>query len=231
MKKNKILLIVNIIVCLTSSLSAQSIWNGPIIEFEKNNNVDPTNSTNQDSITNSVAITRGNNGEIYNAFMENQAEKGISPLGTEWAVGNLSEIETLTFSSFRTAVVKPKFSVGQKLVLHIIEEDIYLSVEFSSWTQGSSGGGFKYKRSTDATASIVENNIETQIILFPNPSTNFIQITGLNQPENYEIYDVVGSKIKQGFVTNNEKIDVTNLKKGFYLIKFEFGTTVRFCKK
>ena len=231
MKKNKILLIVNIIFLLTSSLSAQSIWNGPIIEFEKNNSADPTNSTNQDSITNSVAITRGNNGEIYNAFMENQAEKGVSPLGTEWAVGNLSEIQTLTFSSFRTAVVKPKFSVGQKLVLHIIEEDIYLSVEFSSWTQGSSGGGFKYKRSTNATTGTVETIKKTKISLFPNPTTNFIQVNGLTQIESYEICDIVGSKVKHGFTANNEKINVTDLKKGFYLIKFENGTTVRFCKK
>ncbi|MBK20993.1 MAG: hypothetical protein CMP63_01565 [Flavobacteriales bacterium] len=231
MKKHQIILIVNIIFLLTSSLSGQSIWNGPIIEFEKNNNADPTNKINQDSITGSVAITRGNNGEIYNAYMENQAEKGVSPLGTEWAVGNLSEIETLTFSSFRTAVVIPKFSVGQKLVLHIIEEDIYLSVEFSSWTQGRSGGGFKYKRSTNATTSIVENNSETQISLFPNPSINFIQVTGLNQTENYEIYDVTGSKIIQGSIANNQKIDITNLKKGFYLIKFENGTTERFSKK
>ena len=190
MKKPQIILIVNIIFLLTSSLSAQSVWNGPIIEFEKNNNADPTNQINQDSITNSVAITRGNNGEIYNAFMENQAEKGVSPLGTEWAVGNLSEIETLTFSSFRTAVVIPKFSVGQKLVLHIIEEDIYLSVEFSSWTQGRSGGGFKYKRSTDAITSSVKKNIKGKINLFPNPSMNFIHVTGLNQTENYEIYDI-----------------------------------------
>ena len=231
MKKHQIILIVNIIFLLTSSLSGQSIWNGPIIEFEKNNNADPTNQINQDSITNSVALTRGNNGEIYNAFMENQAEKGVSPLGTEWAVGNLSEIQTLTFSSFRTAVVKPKFSVGQKLVLHIIEEDIYLSVEFSSWTQGSSGGGFKYKRSTNATTGAVETIRKTKISLFPNPTTNFIQVTGLTQIESYEICDIVGSKVKQGFTANNEKIDATDLKKGFYLIKFENGTTVRFCKK
>ncbi|MAS52270.1 MAG: hypothetical protein CMD20_03595 [Flavobacteriales bacterium] len=221
----------SIIFLIDSSLIAQSIWSGPMIEFEKEDNADPTNAINQDSISPSVAITRGNEGEIYNAFLENEAEKGISPLGTEWAVGNLSEIESLTFSSFRTAVVKPKFSVGQKLVLHVITENIYLSVEFTSWTQGKSGGGFKYKRSTDATTSIVENNSETKLSLFPNPSTNFIQITGLNQTENYEICDVVGSKIKQGFVTNNEKIDVTKLTKGFYFIKFEFGKSVRFCKK
>ena len=221
----------SIIFLIDSSLIAQSIWSGPMIEFEKEDNADPTNAFNQDSISPSVAITRGNEGEIYNAFLENEAEKGISPLGTEWAVGNLSEIESLTFSSFRTAVVKPKFSVGQKLVLHVITENIYLSVEFTSWTQGKSGGGFKYKRSTDATTSIVENNSETKLSLFPNPSTNFIQITGLNQTENYEICDVVGSKIKQGFVTNNEKIDVTKLTKGFYFIKFEFGKSVRFCKK
>ena len=230
MKKNKIILIVNIIVFLTSSLSAQSIWNGPIIEFEKNNNVDPTNSTNQDSITKSVAVTRGNNGEIYNAFIENQAEKGVSPLGTEWAVGDLSNIENLTFSSFRTAVIKPKNSVGQKLVLHIIEDDVYLSVEFTSWSQ-SSGGGFAYKRSTNNITSINKISIENTITLFPNPSTDFIQTTGLSQLINYQIYDVIGSRIAQGAISNNEKIEVKGYNKGVYFIKFENGKTIRFLKK
>ena len=215
---------------LSNKLNSQTIWNGPTTEFVKNDNADPTNTINQDIITSSVAITRGSSGEIYNAKSETVYTKGTSPIGTEWAVGDLSNIENLTFSSFRTAVIKPKNSVGQKLVLHIIEEDVYLSVEFTSWSQRS-GGGFAYKRSTNNITSINKISIENTITLFPNPSTDFIQTTGLSQLINYQIYDVIGSRIAQGAISNNEKIEVKGYNKGVYFIKFENGKTIRFLKK
>ena len=103
---------------------------------------------NQDSITENVIITRGNSGgQIFNIAKENEADKYKSPIGTEWAVGNLNQIDSLVFKDFRLAV-KPQYVVGKKLVLHLIEEDIYLSVEFKSWSSGKKGG-FSYERSTE----------------------------------------------------------------------------------
>ena len=103
---------------------------------------------NQDSITENVIITRGNSGgQIFNIAKENEADKYKSPIGTEWVVGNLNQIDSLVFKDFRLAV-KPQYVVGKKLVLHLIEEDIYLSVEFKSWSSGKKGG-FSYERSTE----------------------------------------------------------------------------------
>lgn len=123
------------------------IWNGPSIEFTKLVGANPKDKLNQDEITASVSITRGDNGEIYNALLEEKAQKEISPLGTEWAIGETSNIANLSFSSFRKAVGKPKNVVGKNLVLHIIKEDVYLSVQFTNWGQ-SQKGNFSYRRST-----------------------------------------------------------------------------------
>lgn len=218
-------------VLLLNSTNAQTVWDGPIIEFVKQNNVNPVNTDNQDIITSSVALTRGNSGEIYNANLETIYQKGTSPLGTEWAIGDLSELESLTFSSFRTAVGKPRNVVGKKLVLHITDENIYLSVEFTSWSQGS-GGGFSYKRSTNnTTTSIKENISQEKTNVFPNPSAAFIQITGLSKVQNYEIFDVVGSKIKQGILEKNKRIETKDFKKGVYFLRLENGKSLRFLKK
>jgi uncharacterized protein (TIGR02145 family) len=125
-----------------------NIWQGPEITFTKSAGADPTLKANQDSITPSVSITRGNSGgEIYNIIEESQSTTGLSPSGTEWAIGEISEIENLNFASFRSAVGKPKQVVGKSLVLHIINEDVYISVEFKSWGQGRNGD-FSYERST-----------------------------------------------------------------------------------
>jgi hypothetical protein len=124
------------------------IWQGAKIIFTKSTGADPTLKANQDSITPSVSITRGNSGgEIYNIIEESQSSKGSSPSGTEWAIGEVSEIENLNFASFRSAVGSPRQVVGKSLVLHIIKEDVYLSVEFKSWGQGQNGD-FSYERST-----------------------------------------------------------------------------------
>lgn len=125
-----------------------TIWTGEPIEFKKEPGADPTLLSNQDSITNNLALTRGNNGgEIYNAFIENEAIKNVSPLGTEWAIGDTSNIKNLTFTSFRAAVGSPQNVVGKNLVLHLIKDDVYLYVKFKSWAN-SQNGGFSYSRST-----------------------------------------------------------------------------------
>ena len=75
-------------------------------------------------------------------------DKIESPIGTKWAIGTLDQIGSLSFENFRTAVNnKPKNIVGRDLVLHLVEDDIYLSVKFTSWSQGRKGG-FSYLRST-----------------------------------------------------------------------------------
>ena len=132
----------------TNDTSLSNIWNGPVKFFEKKDNTNQLEKTNQDSITENVIITRGNNGgQIFNIAKENEADKYKSPIGTEWAIGSLNQIDSLVFKDFRLAV-KPQYVVGKKLVLHLIEEDIYLSVEFKSWSSGKKGG-FSYERSTE----------------------------------------------------------------------------------
>ena len=131
-----------------TNTQSYEIWNGSIITFEKVDGSDPSDALNQDRITEKVWITRGNNGgQIYNAKIETAPDKSESPIGTEWAIGNLDQIETLEFKDFRSAVGKPQDVVGKNLVLHLMDDDFYLSVKFSSWSQGQKGG-FSYERST-----------------------------------------------------------------------------------
>ena len=131
----------------TNDTSLSNIWNGPVKFFEKKDNTNQLEKANQDSITENVIITRGNSGgQIFNIAKENEADKYKSPIGTEWAVGNLNQIDSIVFKDFRLTV-KPQYVVGKKLVLHLIEEDIYLSIKFKSWSSGKKGG-FSYDRST-----------------------------------------------------------------------------------
>ena len=131
-----------------------SVWTGSSKIFTKGNNTNPTIESNQDRITDKVWITRANNegGQIYNAVSESASNKNISPSGTEWAEGEISNYASLNYKSFRSATGKPKNAVGKTYVLHLIDENIYLSLRFISWSGGRLGG-FSYERSTNNTST------------------------------------------------------------------------------
>ena len=131
----------------SQEIPTTKIWNGGLKSFVKGDEKDPNNELNQDRITNNVWITRGNNGgQIYNAAKESNDDKTNSPIGTQWALGTLDKVNDLSFKNFRAAVGSPKSVVGKDLVLYLVDDDIYLSVKFKSWSQGKKGG-FSYDRS------------------------------------------------------------------------------------
>jgi len=126
------------------------IWTGPRVTFEKADGADPAVAANQDRITERVWLTRGNNGgQIFNIQERNRASKVASPVGTQWARGTTDNLEELRFGRFREIVGSPQNVVGMDLVMHLVEEDIFIDVRFTSWSQEKQGG-FAYERSTPA---------------------------------------------------------------------------------
>ena len=124
-------------------------WTGSTVTFTKVDEADPTDSANQDRLTDKVIITRGNDGgQIFNIATESGSNKTSSPVGTAWAKGRTSDLPNLTFAPFRETVGQPKDVVGQDLVLHLIDDNIYLNVNFTQWTQGKAGG-FAYQRASE----------------------------------------------------------------------------------
>lgn len=127
--------------------SGATVWEGEMITFSKADGADPSLEANQDRITEDVWITRDNNGgEIYNAAIESSETQGVSPRGTRWALGTTEDLGELEFGSFRDTI-RPKDVVGEPLVLHLVESDIYLDLEFTEWSR-QKRGGFAYRRAT-----------------------------------------------------------------------------------
>lgn len=124
------------------------VWTGERIVFTKADGADPTIAENQDRITDSVWITRGNDGgQIFNIAQRERYSKQESPVGTLWAVGTTDDLPDLQFAPFRPAVGSPKEIAGKELVMFIEEEGIFVDVSFLSWSQGKKGG-FSYERTT-----------------------------------------------------------------------------------
>ncbi|MDN3491542.1 LamG-like jellyroll fold domain-containing protein [Winogradskyella bathintestinalis] len=71
----------------------------------------------------------------------------------------------------------------------------------------------------------------SEISLFPIPAHEFIQVSGLSKTENYRIYNIQGTKIKNGFISKNDKIDIQNLTNGMYFLQINGQNTLKFIKK
>jgi hypothetical protein len=130
---------------------APTIWNGPLINFSKLDGADPNLAANQDRLTPSDWITRGNAQGLFNASSESAFTHFLSPADTMWADGTLANYNSLVYRDWNTWAKGvhsgPPSTVGVQAVLHLLTPDIYLSIKFTSWTSGG-GGGFSYVRST-----------------------------------------------------------------------------------
>lgn len=219
--------------------SAQTEWTGSLFTFSKAPNADWNLEENQDRITSNVWITRKNSQGIFNIAQETEYQQGsnISPVDTEWAYGNISDgVGSLSFTTWDTAHGGsggggPSSLIGQDMVVHLITDDIYIDIKFLSWGGGGSGGGsFSYERSTE-TLSTNQFDAFSNIKIFPNPASETIQVSGINNPENYVIYNILGTKLKQGSISKNESIMVSELPPGLYFLKLESGYTSKFIKK
>lgn len=85
----------------------------------------------------------------------------------------------------------------------------------------------------DFNISLSTNNyaLNDKISLYPNPSTSFIEFSGLTKTENYTIYNAIGIEIKKGTVSENSKIEIQNLANGIYFLKMKNGSTHKFIKE
>lgn len=123
------------------------------------------------------------------------------------------------------------YIVGKKFGVWLVDDDIYLTLTFNSWGSGASGGAFTYTRSTEQSLSTSEFELKKNIKLFPNPSIEFIQVSGLTENENYRIYNILGAEIKNGTISNNEQIDIRDFTNGLYFLKFDNGNSIKFIKQ
>ncbi len=140
-----------------------TFWTGPIFTYFQPGS-DTTDPGNWDMLTTNVALTRASSGGLFNAVTETfndypiVGSASVSPQDTGWATGTLGNSATgLVYQAFIPWAYgfRPPGAhlsstlIGVPAVVHLIKEDIYLSVTFRQWGAFGSGG-FTYDRSTPA---------------------------------------------------------------------------------
>lgn len=142
-----------ILFVASTSWGAPIIWTGPTTTFSKAANADPTQAANQDRLTNSVWLTRASTAGLFNINTETSFTHNVSPSDTAWAFGTTASYSSLTYTDWETWTGGSGSLlgiIGQDAVVHLISDDIYVDLKFTSWADGHSapGGAFSYQRST-----------------------------------------------------------------------------------
>jgi hypothetical protein len=122
---------------------ADTLWTGPEVDFTQSS----TNLTDV-LIPGAVSLTRDYSQWLFNPAAGDTGPGAGTPTDTEWAFGTIDNYLALdyqTFDSYRDGDLADLL-VGNPMVVHLINEDIYLSLTFSAWPQH--GGFFAYTRST-----------------------------------------------------------------------------------
>ncbi len=128
----------------STSLS-DTLGYGYDIDFNKVNFASWQLAENQDRITDNVYITRGDNKSIFNARTETTSSNNVSPADTEWSRSGANK--STAFNPFHAMHGgNPGSLIGDTITTHLITDDQYHEVVFSSFSGGNTGGGFAYTR-------------------------------------------------------------------------------------
>jgi len=150
-------LISGVLLCLvlilglgaTQKTHAATIWTGPDTNFTQS-----ASDFSDELVPGAVSLCRNYAQWLFNFDVELGPGAG-TPTDTEWAFGSLVNYGTLhyqTFDSLRNGDLSDLL-VGNPMVVHLINEDIYLSLTFYAWPQN--GGFFAYTRSTPAAVGLL----------------------------------------------------------------------------
>lgn len=89
------------------------------------------------------------------------------------------------------------------------------------------GGGFEYSFSTSSTVSTTDPDLDSGVMVYPNPSHGQIFITGEGiDLATIQLEDMMGRKIKSkmSIVTNKCTIDAGKIQSGIYTVNISIGS-------
>ncbi|WP_203296340.1 T9SS type A sorting domain-containing protein [Luteirhabdus pelagi] len=68
-------------------------------------------------------------------------------------------------------------------------------------------------------------------IVYPNPTTDYIQISGVREPQEYTITSMLGIRVVESRMNPDEKISIKGLAKGIYFLRLENKRVFKFVIK
>jgi Secretion system C-terminal sorting domain len=131
--------------------------------------------------------------------------------------GNLTKLHTLDYRDDRTLTISSASLLGKNMVLGTYMRKYENVSDLFPKYQMKGLLGFN----TDLISSISDPSQTKSIInLYPNPTSNNVNIQGIDQDVNFKIYNFHGQMINQG-QSVNQQIDTHLLPSGLYIFEIQ----------
>jgi len=145
--------------------NAQILWTGPntnytespVATFASPNGGGADLIMGPTGTNKGVSLARSYNEVLYNRAAGETSANGVSsPVDTMWAFGTLANYTNLTYETMDAIRASADFDfaaaiLNKQMVVHLTNENIYLSLTFTAWPQHDAGG-FSYTHSTAPVA-------------------------------------------------------------------------------
>jgi len=146
--------------------------------------------------------------------------RGISPSFTGEPLSTTSYISGDTETICYEFTLDPSWDQSQ---IHIIGMllDNYNRIDNASSSTINNAVAIGYS-ACPITSTGIELNGPDRVNIYPNPATDNIYISNLKEDNTLvKIYDINGSLVLENKVSNKEYLNISNLSKGMYQLKFE----------
>ena len=101
-----------------------------------------------------------------------------------------------------------------------INTDTYFEGEFASMSMNS----YVF----DLSSSMSKQSLEIEpITIFPNPTSGLISFSGIDTEIKCSIFSISGKKLFEQTVSNENKLDLSGLKKGLYFIEIQHRDSIQ----
>ncbi|GGG45462.1 T9SS type A sorting domain-containing protein [Bizionia arctica] len=115
------------------------------------------------------------------------------------------------------------FMNGQPMNIMVYNNDLYIA--------GGQGNNILKVENLEALLGIEEIKSNLNLKIYPNPTSDYIQISGLLKSIPYEIYKTNGVLVIDGVLEPKSRIDLRNLSSGIYYINLKDGLEKETCIK
>jgi len=142
------------------------------------------------------------------------ALKGNDLYISEYGAGKISKIDITASTPIATDVVT---GLIRPTGIVINGDDLYIAEE-------------ERVSKFDLSVLGIEELSAIEGVLYPNPTTEFIQFSNLKDLQNFKIYNIQGALMLEGEVIGDERINVQNLTTGTYFMVLNDLKGVKFLK-
>ena len=97
------------------------------------------------------------------------------------------------------------------------------NAEYSSqnWTDIDPNQTFVENEAECEALAVADNSLDADLILYPSPTDNYLFIQGTTSQLSATVYNMLGKQVLN--TQNTDKIDVSGLSDGVYIIKISDG--------